>query len=66
MKKAKKTRPRGGATYPCPHCGARSRVAETRLREPLPGAEVPYVIRWRTCRRYPSHKFTTLEVKADV
>jgi len=54
-KKNMKGRPRGGASVPCPDCGANSRVIITkRDRESM-------VVRKRECLGRSHHHFTTKE-----
>lgn len=54
MKKPIKTRPRGGASVPCPKCGASSKVLETRRQDASTS-------RWRVCSNKKPHKFETEE-----
>lgn len=54
---AKKTRPRGGASAPCPKCGGPTHVEVTRRREDA-------VVRNRVCvRKRCGHKFMTSEAE---
>ncbi len=53
-KKNMKGRPRGGATVPCPRCGANSSVIITRR-------DGTNVVRQRVCKGRTEHLFNTTE-----
>lgn len=63
MKKPTKSRPRGGASFPCPRCARPTRVLETR-REDEDGLRPARVRRLRVCSRREGrgHRFETQEV----
>lgn len=60
-KKKKYTRPRGGASCPCPKCGKSSRVVRTSLGARLRTGPRDHVLRERRCIGTAHHRFHTEE-----